>query len=97
MEILGNGDFRMVITDFNMPEMNGLELSVKVRQQHPEIHVVLVTADELSGVIEAAADAGISRIFSKPLDFEAFITTVRSSLQAYNRMSETPYLMVNYE
>lgn len=97
LEILGNGDFRMVITDFNMPEMNGLELSVKVRQQHPEIHVVLVTADELSGIIEAAADAGISRIFSKPLDFEAFITTIRSSLQAYNRMSETPYLMVNYE
>jgi CheY-like chemotaxis protein len=80
LEMLENSDFRMVITDFNMPKMSGLELAVKVREQHPKIHVVLVTANELSDIVEDAADAGISRIFSKPVNMETFVTTIRSSL-----------------
>jgi len=80
LEMLENSDFRMVITDFNMPKMSGLELAVKVREQHPKIHVVLVTANELSDIVEDAADAGISRIFSKPVNMETLVTTIRSSL-----------------
>jgi DNA-binding NtrC family response regulator len=80
LETLENSDFRMVITDFNMPKMSGLELAVKVREQHPKIHVVLVTANELSDIVEDAADAGISRIFSKPVNMETLVTTIRSSL-----------------
>jgi CheY-like chemotaxis protein len=80
LETLENSDFRMVITDLNMPRMNGLELAVKVREQHPKIHVVLVTANVLSDIAEAAADAGISRIFSKPVNLNTFVTTIRSSL-----------------
>jgi CheY-like chemotaxis protein len=80
LETLENSDFRMVITDFNMPKMSGLELAVRVREQHPKIHVVLVTANELSDIVEDAADAGISRIFPKPVNFETFVTTIRSSL-----------------
>jgi CheY-like chemotaxis protein len=80
LEMLENSDFRMVITDFNMPKMSGLELAVKVREQHPKIHVVLVTANELPDIVEDAADAGISRIFSKPVNMETFVTTIRSSL-----------------
>lgn len=80
MEKLETHDFRMVITDFNMPEMNGLELAVKIREQHQEIPVVLVTGDELSGIVEAAAGAGISRIFSKPVDCKTFMATISSAL-----------------
>lgn len=80
LETLENSDFRMVITDFNMPKMSGLELAVKVREQHPKIHVVLVTGNELSDIVEAAADAGISRIFPKPVNMETLVTTIRSSL-----------------
>jgi CheY-like chemotaxis protein len=80
LETLENSDFRMVITDFNMPKMSGLELAVKVREQHPQIDVVLVTANELSAIVEDAAEAGISRIVSKPVNFETFVTTIRSSL-----------------
>jgi DNA-binding NarL/FixJ family response regulator len=60
--------------------MSGLELAVKVREQHPKIDVVLVTANELSDIVEDAADAGISRIFSKPVNMETLVTTIRSSL-----------------
>jgi DNA-binding NarL/FixJ family response regulator len=40
----------------------------------------MVTANELSDIVEDAADAGISRIFSKPVNMETLVTTIRSSL-----------------
>ena len=80
LEVLENNNFRMVITDLNMPQMNGLELAAKVRDQHPTIDVVLVTANVLSDIAEAAAGSGISQIFSKPVNMKTFVTTIRSSL-----------------
>lgn len=88
LEMLGNGDFRVLITDYNMPEMNGLDLAIKVRERHPEIHVVMVTADIRSGIVEAAAEAGVSRIFNKPFNVETFLTTIRSCL--YPKESAMP-------
>lgn len=80
LEMLENHAFRLVVTDFNMPQMSGLELAVKVREQHPEIDVVMVTAEEPSALIGEASEAGISRIFSKPVNSKSFVTTIRSSL-----------------
>lgn len=80
LEMLENNDYGMVITDLNMPRMSGLELAVKVREQYPEIDVVLVTAGDPSDISGDATEAGISRIFSKPVNSKTFVTTIRSSL-----------------
>ena len=80
LEMLENGDFRMVVTDFHMPQMSGLELAVKVREYHPQIDVIMVTAEDPSNILKAAVDAGISQIFSKPVNSKTLVTTIRSSL-----------------
>jgi len=80
LEMLENNDYGMVITDLNMPRISGLELAVKVREQYPEIDVVLVTAGDPSDISGDATEAGISRIFSKPVNSKTFVTTIRSSL-----------------
>lgn len=71
-----NCNFRIVITDFNMPEMNGLDLAIKVRERHPETRVVLVTADDLPELLKVAVDTGIIEIFSKPVDLKKLVKTV---------------------
>ena len=91
LEVLRNNKIRIVITDFNMPEMNGIELAVRVREQHSGTHVVLVTGKSLSEIVEAAAKAGISEMFSKPLEIRRFLAVIRSSLQAgQNRVLSEP-------
>ena len=82
LEVLRNNKIRMVITDFDMPEMSGIELAVRVKEQHSGTHVVLVTAGDLTKIVEAAANAGISEIFSKPIELQRFLTVIRSSLLA---------------
>src|SRR5690348_4804152 len=70
LEILEKESFRMMITDFNMPKMNGLELATTVRERHPDIPIVLITGNSMAEVAEKCAMAGISEIFPKPIDLE---------------------------
>jgi len=80
LEQLKNYEYRMMITDFNMPEMNGIELATRVRKQHPGTRVVLVTADASQAIIDGDVGAGIFEIFFKPIDFRRLVATIRSSL-----------------
>lgn len=80
LETLENRDFSMVVTDFDMPAMSGLELAAKAQEQHSGIQVVMVTGTDTPDIAEAAAAAGVSRIFPKPLNSKAFVAAIRSSL-----------------
>ncbi|HEY6394488.1 MAG TPA: response regulator, partial [Candidatus Binataceae bacterium] len=42
--VLDRGRFDLVLTDFRMAEMNGLELLQAVKRRHPESLVILMTA-----------------------------------------------------
>lgn len=97
LETLKHNEFKMMITDFNMPEMNGIELAVRVREQHSDTHVVLVTGENLPEIVEAAANAGISEMFSKPLKLQKLLAVIRSSLQTgQNRvLSERPLAWIS--
>jgi DNA-binding NarL/FixJ family response regulator len=50
----------IVLTDFQMPEMNGIELTYQIRQKFPQIKVILLTVSEEATTIEEAFRAGIS-------------------------------------
>lgn len=78
LQLMNHINFRMVITDFSMPEMNGLELAAKVREQHPGIPVVMVTGNAISDLIESVNIAGISKVFYKPFDLQSFLSFIRS-------------------
>jgi two-component system chemotaxis response regulator CheY len=65
---LKNGDFEFVITEWNMPNMNGLELLQAIRST-PAISalpVLMITAEAKKENIVAAAQAGASGYIVKP-------------------------------
>jgi CheY-like chemotaxis protein len=78
LEVLKTGTFRAMITDFQMPGMNGIELAALVNKQHDATRVVLVTASTLTGIIDEAASAGVFMIFSKPIDLKRLVAAIRS-------------------
>jgi len=80
LETLKHNKFKMMITDFNMPEINGVELATKVKEQCSDMRIVLATGENLSEIAEAAANAGISEMFSKPVELPRFLSVIRSSL-----------------
>jgi two-component system chemotaxis response regulator CheY len=65
---LRNGKFDMVITDINMPNMNGFELLTQIKSDDKLKHipVLMVTAEARKEDIIAAAQGGAAGYIVKP-------------------------------
>jgi DNA-binding NtrC family response regulator len=72
----------MVITDFLMPEMDGLALLSEVKRLHPEATRVLLTgyADKANAV-RAINEVGLFQYIEKPWDTDRLAAVVRSGLE----------------
>ena len=68
LQRLQNGDFEFVVTDWNMPNMDGLQLLQSIRRAPALKHlpVLMITAEAKKENIIAAAQAGASGYIVKP-------------------------------
>jgi CheY-like chemotaxis protein len=65
--ILKEGRFSTMITDLNMPGMDGYELAMIAKELFPDICIVMITGDISPDVSRRAAEAGASRVIAKPV------------------------------
>lgn len=74
--------FDLIITDMNMPNMNGAELSKKILAGQPEMPIILCTG--YSDLIDAekAKSIGISEHLMKPLIWADLAKTIRNVIDA---------------
>lgn len=63
-------DVMVILSDINMPGMNGLELLKAVKNHFPSIRVSMITAYS-NQYFEAAMENGAEHYYTKPLDFGA--------------------------
>lgn len=63
-----NPDMGMLITDWNMPEMNGLELVKKVRadERFRDLPIIMVTTEGGKAEVITALKAGVNNYIVKP-------------------------------
>jgi len=63
-----NADIGMLITDWNMPEMNGLELVKKVRadSRFADLPIIMVTTEGGKAEVITALKAGVNNYIVKP-------------------------------
>ena len=61
-------DVDMLITDWNMPEMNGLELVIKVRAdaRFKDLPIIMVTTEGGKAEVITALKAGVNNYIVKP-------------------------------
>jgi DNA-binding NarL/FixJ family response regulator len=77
----------IVLTDNNMPEMSGIELTYQIRQIYPKIKVLLLTVSEDSETIQNAFNAGVSGYLMKKAgrdEFENALKTIASGKKYYS-------------
>ena len=67
----------VILSDINMPVMNGLELLREIKTRRPDLPVMMVTAygdDERRGL---ASEYGSAEFITKPIDFDFLKTQLR--------------------
>jgi len=84
LPMLKNGNFDFIITDWNMPQMPGLELLKAVRADDKLKHlpVLMVTAEAKREQIVEAAQAGVSGYVIKPFTAQTLSEKLNKILQA---------------
>lgn len=62
----------MVVTDVEMPKLNGLEMASRIKEIDPEVPVVVTTAYNSESFFLRAIDAGVDKFVIKPIDMIKF-------------------------
>ncbi|MGD0958996.1 MAG: HD domain-containing phosphohydrolase [Methylomonas sp.] len=84
------GPFAVVISDYNMPGMDGITFLNEIYQRNPETVLVMLTGRaELDIAVNALHNAHISRFLNKPCPKEILLETIYDGLEQYRlRVSE---------
>ncbi len=82
-EMFQQGDFRLVLTDWQMPEMGGLELIERIcaSAKGRYVYMILVTARDAKADLVKAMDAGANDYVTKPYDKNELLARVRSGMR----------------
>ncbi len=81
LEALAQDAYAVIISDYKMPGMDGLELLRKVRHEAPSILRVLMTAfPDLTIALDAINEASVENFFVKPLEPDEIIAQIRDML-----------------
>jgi CheY-like chemotaxis protein len=74
----------LVITDIHMPEKNGLETIIELRQIAPHTRILAMSGGDLNPRVDVLGDAtllGASRTISKPFTLEEMLRAVEEVLE----------------
>lgn len=78
LAILKEKKVDVVVTDINMPTMNGLDMIEKMKSLYPSIPVIVMSAHTEMEFIEKTQALGVKEYLVKPFDFIKFIELVSS-------------------
>jgi YesN/AraC family two-component response regulator len=69
LESNGTKDVNQILSDINMPGMNGLQLLKWIKDNYPELKVAMITAYGDQNNYKKAMEYGCDDYLTKPLDF----------------------------
>ena len=99
-------DIQVVLTDWVMPEMNGIELVRALRSQERAfyLYIIMVTLKENKNSVEMGREAGVDDFLRKPIDFQELqarlnvanrIITLMEDLSDRNKALENQFSQVS--
>lgn len=82
LEILATNEVAMVVTDLNMPQMDGLELSRSLREndQYKELPIVMVTTEAGEVDRKVGKEAGVTTFLTKPISPQKLLYEIEKLL-----------------
>ena len=82
-------DIEIALLDINMPEMDGLTLLEKIRDNRPLLRVIMLSAYSDMSNIRTAMNLGAYDFITKPIDMKDLELTIKRTMEEVNQLKET--------
>lgn len=87
--LAGSGRFDLVILDLGLPELDGFTVLRRLRSDHVEIPVIILTARDGVSDTVAGLEGGADDYVRKPFAFDELLARIRLRLRSSGRPEET--------
>lgn len=96
LKALEDNDVAILVTDYNMPEISGIEVLKKAREISPDtIRVMITGALDIELALDAISHGEVYRIIQKPWNDLEFMLTIEQCFEKYNLIQENYKLQEN--
>ena len=81
-----NGPFAVIVSDFSMPGMNGIEFLCRVKETDPNtVRMMLTASADMSTAIQAVNEGSIFQFHPKPCPADTLGKAIQSGIEAYRK------------
>ena len=80
VDMVEKGEYDLVLMDIKMPIMDGLEATKKIKETHPSLPIIALTANAFDSDRQMAFDAGCDEFLSKPISSNLCLRTIAKVL-----------------
>jgi CheY-like chemotaxis protein len=74
LHALHNGPFDLILVDYRMPGMTGLDMTAYIRRSDTVTPIILITGDYYTLDPEIVTRAGVTKVLPKPLKINEFLS-----------------------
>ena len=71
----------VVVTDINMPNMNGLDMSIEIRKISTTVPIIITTAHNDKEFLHKAINVGINKFVTKPMDMKFLLDSIKQVVE----------------
>ena len=80
LSLADNEHFDVILVDYNLPEMNGVEVTRQIRKLQPEAVIIMQSALNNPDKHQQAIDAGCNECMMKPIKLERIVKVIEKVL-----------------
>lgn len=89
-----SGPFAVIVSDYNMPIMNGIEFLRNVKNLAPDsIRIMLTGQADLQSAINAVNEGNVFRFLTKPCSHELLLNSLESAVEQYRLVTVEKVLL----
>ena len=87
MDLIAHNQYDLLVLDFLMPGLNGVEIFRQARALQPDVAGVFLTAHTRIDTVYPAIEAGVERVLAKPVDARELLPIVKQLVDGQTQAS----------
>ncbi len=89
LELFEPGKYEIIITDINMPKVNGVEMVKAIRRKDRHQMIIVISAHDEPHYLIDLINAGVQRFLSKPIDLTELISILNEFCVEHQKRAAT--------